>query len=243
MKTDLSGNVALVTGGSKGYGVGIASALRKKGMEVWITARNEASLNTAAQDFDLKPIRADVTSPDDWDRVFETVLDQSGRLDVLVNNAGGGINIGSLVDMTDNDVEQTIALNLTSVIFGCRRAARVMSDQKSGAIINISSICQRQAWPGWSAYSAAKSGLGQFSKCLYTELRPYGVRVTTVIPSWGATDFLETAGLTDRSPEANARSIQIEDMGDMVVTICELPQHLELQDMTLLPIIQPIEPL
>lgn len=243
MKIDLTGKVAVVTGGAKGYGAGIASALRKRGALVWITGRDETTLNQAAVQLDGQAIRADVTSPDDWDRVFETVLDQSGRLDILVNNAGSGGHIAPLIDMTDVEIEQVLAVNLTGVILGCRGAARMMRAQQSGTIINVSSVCQRHAWPGWSVYSAAKAGVGQFSNCLYTELREYGVRVTTLIPSWGATGFLQSAGLNERTLEENARCIQAEELGDLVITICELPAHLEIQDLTLWPLIQGVEPL
>jgi short-subunit dehydrogenase len=118
-----------------------------------------------------------------------------------------------------------------------------MKRQRSGTIVNVSSVCQRQAWPGWSMYSAAKAGLAQLSNCLYTELRPFGVRVTTVIPSWGATQFLDAANLPGRSPEEDALCIQPEELGDLVVTVCELPAHLALQDLTLWPLIQQVEPL
>jgi NAD(P)-dependent dehydrogenase (short-subunit alcohol dehydrogenase family) len=243
MKTDLQGKVAVVTGGAKGYGRGIAAALRQKGVQVWITGRDETALHDAARQLDVQAIRADVTSPADWDRVFEVVLGQHGRLDILVNNAGSGGHIAPLIDLTDAEILQTMLVDLTGIILGCRRAAQVMRDQKSGTIINVSSVCQHHAWPGWSVYSAAKAGVGQFSKCLYTELREYGVRVTTLIPSWGATGFLSAAGLPDRSKADNARCIQAEELGDLVVTICELPSHLEIQDLTLWPLIQRVEPL
>lgn len=243
MRTDLRGATAVVTGGAKGYGAGIAAALRAKGVNVWITGRDEAALEAAASRLGVRAMRADVTSPADWDRLFDAVLGESGRLDILVNNAGAGVRIAHLTEMTDQEIEESILLNLTGAILGCRRAAPVMKEQRSGTIINVSSACQKEAWPGWSVYSAAKAGLAQFSNCLYTELREFGVRVTTLIPSWGATGFLEAASLRPFSPELAARCIQPEDIGDLVVTICELPPHLEIQDLTLWPLVQKVEPL
>ena len=128
--------IAIVTGGSKGYGAGIAEALAKAGAKVWITGRDQQALDAAA------------------------------------------------------------ALNLAGPLYGCRRAAKVMAAQKSGIILNISSGCALHAWPGWGPYSAAKAGLNQFSHCLYTELREAGVRVTTITPYWGATDFVAAAGIS-----------------------------------------------
>jgi NAD(P)-dependent dehydrogenase (short-subunit alcohol dehydrogenase family) len=239
----LSNKSAIVTGGAKGFGAGIAAALRKRGAKVWITGRDGETLDRAAAEHDVTAIRADVTSTADWDRVCETVLAEAGRIDVLVNNAGAGVRIAPLADMTDAEIEKAIAVNLTGAIFGCQRVARVMTKAASGTIVNVSSVCQRQAWPGFSVYSAAKAGLGQLSNCLYTELREHGVRVTTLIPSWGATGFAEAAGLPSRSPQDAARCIQPEELGEMVAAVCELPEHLEIQDLTLMPTIQKIEPL
>ena len=243
MKTDLSGKIAIVTGGSKGYGSGIAAALQRKGVEVWITGRDQAALARTADSLGVRWFRADVTSAADWDHLFEAVLGEAGRLDILVNNAGGGIRIAPLTETADDEILQSIAVNLTGAVLGCKRAARVMAGQRSGTMINVSSVCQRQAWPGWSVYSAAKAGLAQLSNCLYTELRDKGVRVTTLIPSWGATEFLQAANLKPFDPDTSARCIQPEELGDLVVTICELPPHLEMQDVTLWPLVQKVEPL
>jgi NAD(P)-dependent dehydrogenase (short-subunit alcohol dehydrogenase family) len=243
MKTDLSGKTAIVTGGAKGYGAGMAAALTARGANVWITGRDQAALDAAASNLGVHALRADVTSPTDWDRVFEAVLAETGRIDVLVNNAGSAIRVADVTDTTDREIEESIAVNLTGAIFGCKRAAEVMKRQASGTIINVSSVCQNQAWPGWSTYSAAKAGLAQFSTGLYTELRGYGVRVTTLVPSWGATNFLDAAGLKPFSMELAEQCIQPEDLGDLVVIICELPPHLEIQDLTVWPLVQKVEPL
>jgi NAD(P)-dependent dehydrogenase (short-subunit alcohol dehydrogenase family) len=243
MKTDLAGKTAIVTGGAKGYGEGIAAALAAKGVGVWITGRDMAALEAAAAKLGVHAFRADAALARDWDRLFEAVLGETGRLDVLVNNAGGGIRIAPVTDTTDEEIEQSIAINLTGAILGCRRAAQVMKQQRSGTIINVSSVCQKQAWPGWSVYSATKAGIAEFSDCLYTELREHGVRVTTLIPSWGATGFLDAANLPPFSDDVAAQCIQPAELGDLVVTICELPAHLEIQDLTLWPLVQKVVPL
>ena len=243
MKTELSNKTAIVTGGAKGYGAGIARALKDKGVNVWITGRDRTALDAVAAELGVSAVRADVTSSEDWDRVFDAVCRDGGGLDILVNNAGAGIRIAPLAETTDEEIRQSIAVNLTGAILGCRRAAKVMGRQKSGTIINVSSACQRQAWPGFAAYSAAKAGLGQLSNCLYTELRDRGVRVTTLIPSWGATGFAEAAGLDPPTAEVQAKSIQPRELGDLVVSICELPAHIEMQDVTVWPLVQKVEPL
>jgi len=243
MSQDLQDRIAIITGGSKGYGAGIAEALARRGADVWIAARGQESLDAAAERLGVHGVRADVTRGDDWDRLFERVLGQAGRLDILVNNAGAGIRIAPLAEQTDAEIEQAVAVNLTSSLLGCRRAAAVMRQQGSGTIVNVSSACQCEAWPGWAAYSAAKAGLAQAGKCLYTELRAQGVRVTTIVPSWGATDFLRAANLPARDPQTAAKCIQPTELGKIVADICALPGHLEVQELILWPLVQEVVPL
>lgn len=241
--TEIQGQVAIVTGASRGYGLGIARSLRRAGAEVWITGRDEKTLARAAEKHGLHACQADVTAADDWDRLFDRVLAKHDRLDILVNNAGAGIRVAPLVEQTDDEVLRSIGLNLTGQIFGCRRAAQQMKQQRRGTIVNVASVCARVAWPEWSVYSAAKAGMVQFGKCLYAELREHGVRVTTVMPSWGATDFLAVAELGGHDAETAARCIQPDDMGAMIVQICELPSHLAIQDVTLWPLVQTLDSL
>ena len=115
-----------------------------------------------------------------------------------------------------------------------------MRRQGDGLIINIGSACSTHAWPGWSVYSAAKAGLLQFSRCLLTELRPHGVRVTSVLPSWGQTDFTDAAGLPPRDPEVLARCIAPADLGRLVVDLARLPAHLVAEEIKLWPMVQPM---
>jgi NAD(P)-dependent dehydrogenase (short-subunit alcohol dehydrogenase family) len=243
MSNSLTNNTAIVTGGSKGYGFGIAGALRKEGVEVGITGRDEKALKAAATKLDVHAVTADVTSAGDWDRVFAKVLAAGLKLDILVNNAGGGVKIAPMTEQTDESISQIVALNLTGQLYGCRRAAKIMREQKSGIIINISSACAIHAWPGWGPYSAAKAGLNQFSHCLYAELRAAGVRVTTITPSWGATDFTRAAGIPGHSDDVRQKAMQPEDMGQLVLDICRTPAHLVLPDITVQPLVQQIEPM
>ena len=243
MTQELNGNVALVTGGAKGFGRGIAVALRKAGATVFITGRDQVALDEAAMAIGVIGIRADATSPLDWDRVVEAVLNRSGRIDILVNNAGGGVRIAATEDQTDESIAEVIALNLNGPIYGCRRIAPLLRRQKSGTIINISSSAAHHAWPTWGVYGAAKAGLNHFSKSLYVELRPHGVRVTTISPSWGATDFLGAAGMEAMNPDTVSRSIQPAELGKLVTDVCLLPAHLCIQETILWPMVQDVSPM
>jgi len=243
MNTPLLGKVAIVTGGAKGFGRGIAGALKTAGARVYVTGRDEAALAATARDLGLTAIAADATSAADWDRAIAQVLGEAGRIDILVNNAGGGIRIAPTEEQTDASIEAILALNLTSVLYGCRRVAPLFRRQKSGTIVNISSSVAHHAWPTWGVYGAAKAGVNQFSKSLYLELRPHGARVTTISPSWGATGFTDAAGLGAREASVLASSIQPSEIGELVVQVCSLPAHLCIQETILWPLVQEVNPL
>ncbi len=240
--TSITGQVAIVTGGSRGYGEGIAQRLREAGVDVWITARDGDALQQTAERIGCRPFVADVTRGADWDRLFEEVLRERGRLDILVNNAGAGVNIAPLDEQSDREIEASIDINLLGPLLGCRRAAPLMKAQKSGIIINISSVCALYAWPGYGPYSAAKAGLNQLGHCLHVELRESGVRATTITPSWGATGFAEAAGCAVQQTEVRRKVMQPLEMGDLVVQVVSMPAHLAIPDITTLPLIQEIMP-
>ena len=230
----------IVTGGSGGYGKGIAKAFRDAGAEVWITGRNERKLNETAEELAVHAFRADASCGKDWDALMEAV----GSVDILINNAGFGGRILPTAEQKDEDIIATIQTNLTGAILGSARAARIMREKKSGMIINISSVCALYAWPAWSVYTAAKAGLAKFSHGLYTELRPFGVRVLCVTPSWGKTDFNEAAQIPGAlTTELLEQSIAPEELGGLIRNLAELPDHLGVPDITIQPMVQDICPM
>jgi NAD(P)-dependent dehydrogenase (short-subunit alcohol dehydrogenase family) len=243
MGESIRGKVAIVTGASKGYGLGIATVLAEGGAEVWMTARGGEALGKAAEGLGGRAVPADVGVSADWDRVFAAVMKSSGRVDILVNNAGAGVAVLPLDEQSDAQVDEAVAVNLTGAMYGCRRAAAIMKKQRSGSIVNVASVCAVEAWPGFSVYSAAKAGLLQLSRCLHTELRPFGVRVSCLVPSWGATDWSTSAGLPEMDRETRARSIQPLELGRVVADLCTLPVHLVVQEMVLWPMVQEVIPL
>lgn len=240
MNQSMKDHVVIVTGGSRGYGAGIAQAFALEGAGVWITGRDEAKLRATAERIGATPFVADVADGGAWDRLIESVVRKSGRLDVLVNNAGEGVKIGPVSEQTDEEIARSLASNLTGAMLGSRRAAAIMTKQGSGLIVNIGSACSTHAWPGWSVYSAAKAGLLQFSRCLLTELRPHGIRVTSVLPSWGQTDFTEGANLPPRDADILAKCISPADLGTLLVQIARMPAHLVTEEIKLWPMVQPL---
>ena len=231
----------LVTGGTDGYGRGIAAVLAAAGAHVTVTGRNPAKLETVAKELGVRAIRADVASGADWDRV----LAECGDLDALVNNAGAGGRIAPVAEQTDVEIEATIATNLVGAMLGCRRVGATMAARGSGTIVNVSSVCAIYAWPGWSVYTAAKAGLAKFSHGLYTELRPHGVRVTCLTPSWGRTGFNKAAGIAGASedPALAEKCTSPEELGAIVKSILETPEHLAIPDLVVQPMVQDICPM
>ena len=238
---NLNQKKAVVTGGDGGYGYGIAKVLKRAGCEVWITGRNPEKVEKAAEELGVHGLVADASKAKDWDRVMA----ETEGFDVLINNAGFGGDLVPVADQSDENIERVIATNLTGVILGCTRAARHMIKQKSGSIINISSVCAYYAWPTWSVYTAAKAGLSKFSKGLYTELRPYGIRVMCLTPSWGNTDFCKTAHFSGASedPDLAPKCTTPEQLGQVVLNMLQTPDHLAMVDVTVIPTVQEISPM
>lgn len=231
--------VVLITGASSGYGKAIAKAFKDNGDTVIMTARNAEKLEQARAEVggDLA-FSMDVTKPEDWENAVNTIKEKYGRLDVLVNNAGGGVTIKEVSKFSIEEIDATIKLNLNSVIYGCRAFADMMKEQKNGTIINISSVCARQCWPEWSVYAAAKAGVLNFSKGMYLEMQPHNVRVTCVIPSSASTGFQSACGIGETSDK-----LMPEDIAETVLYVANLPQRAVVEDVTVWGIDKQVNPL
>ena len=234
----IEGKKIIITGGATGYGYGDARALKAAGGEVWIVGRRLERLRKAAEELGVRFIQGDITRGEDWDRIMETV----GEVDILVNNAGIAVKVEPLLSFSDEEIFRSINGNLTGAILGCRRVAEKMVARKSGLIINVTSVCSHYGWPGFACYTAAKAGLDMFSRALYTELRPHNVRVTVLTPSWGATEFGIAANLPPTGKELAAKMMSPDQMGELVRYICDFPEHLEVPEIMVQPLVQEIIP-
>ncbi len=240
---NVNDKVVIITGGATGYGYGTAKTLKAQGAEVWITGRRGDLLEKSASELGVNYKVGDVTKSKDWDELANTVISKSGRIDILVNNAGAAVCRQDIELQSDEIIEYSIALNLISAIYGTKRVLPYMKKQKSGLIINVSSTCCHYSWKGWSVYSAAKGGLFQFSKGVQLEVQDEGVRVTFLAPSWGDTSFIEVGGLQAWDDDVKDKVISPEDFGNVVLDICNLPEHLFYRDITFIPLVQKINPL
>ncbi len=231
--------IILITGASSGYGKATAKAFKENGDVVIMTARNFEKLEVARKEVngDLA-FSMDVTNPKDWENAVSIVKEKYGRIDVLVNNAGGGVAIKEVIEFTTEEIDEIIKLNLNSVIYGSRAFAEMMKLQKCGTIINISSVCARQCWPAWSVYAAAKAGVLNFSKGMYLEMQPYNVRVTCVVPSSASTGFQSACGIGETTDQ-----LLPEDIAETVLYVANLPQRAVVEDVTVWGIDKQVNPL
>lgn len=190
----LQGQVAVVTGASRGIGRAAALALAAEGATVVV---NYASSSQAADAVvaeitatggEAVALQADVAQADQVDALFNTVMEKYGRVDVLVNNAGIARDT-LLLRMKLEDWQAVIDLNLTGVFLCTRVASKIMLKQRSGRIINITSVVGEMGNPGQANYSAAKAGVIGFTKTVAKELASRGITVNAVAPGFIATDM------------------------------------------------------
>jgi 3-oxoacyl-[acyl-carrier protein] reductase len=182
--TELSGRVALVTGGSKGIGAAIVKSLAGAGASVVSTSRSGAGETIP----NVRHASADVRNPADAARVVEEAVAEFGGLDVLVNNAGIG-HFGAVADMPVEQWHDVIDTNLSGVFYCCHAAIPHLQRRGGGWIINISSLASKNAFAGGAAYCASKAALNQFSESLMQEVRHDNIRVSCVLPGSVETGF------------------------------------------------------
>jgi len=182
--------VWFITGSSRGLGRSLTEAVLAKGYRVAATARNPEQLNDLVVKYPnlIKTIKLDVTNKEQIYQAVASALDHFGKIDVLVNNAGFGI-IGAAEGFTDEQVRSQLETNLYAPIEITRAVLPHMRKQRSGRILQISSIGGRVGGPGFTIYQAAKFGLGGFTEALAKEITPLGIRVTSVEPGGFRTDW------------------------------------------------------
>lgn len=179
---ELSGKIALVTGGTKGAGRAIAERLLKAGATVIITARNAPEKENP----DLHFISSDLSKAEDARKLVSKVLSAYGRVDILVNNLGSSVTpAGGFVALTDEDWESTLQANLLASVRLDKGFLPQMIERRNGVIIHIASIQGKlPLYDSTLPYAASKAALINYSKSLSNEVTPKGVRVLTVSPGW-----------------------------------------------------------
>lgn len=190
---DLTGKVALVTGGSRGLGQGIARALAEAGADIAVAGMatpTETETMVRALGRRFVSIAADLASIEPVDRIVAETLAGAGRIDILVNNAGI-IRRADAVDFTEKDWDDVIDVNLKSAFFLAQAVGRVLIAQGSGKIINIASMLSFQGGIRVPSYAASKSGIAGITRLLACEWAGKGVNVNAIAPGYMATDNTE----------------------------------------------------
>lgn len=211
----LAGKKALVTGASRGIGQVIAVAFAEAGADVALAARGAEGLAATAKqvrDFGREAfeIPADLTSQEASTAVVTEAIGKLGRLDVVVNNAGGSNFVVPFLDMRPSGWEKVLRLNLDATMWISQAAGAHMTSRGSGSVINVASVAGLAAAPFLAPYGAAKAAVVSLTKTLATEWGRAGVRVNALCPGWTATDL--NRGLWD-TPDGGQATIANVPMG------------------------------
>ncbi|MBX2945100.1 MAG: SDR family oxidoreductase [Cyclobacteriaceae bacterium] len=204
--------IAIVTGGSSGIGFAIAKKFTEQNIHTIIVGRDQQKLNevTALLGSNSEGISFDVTNLSGLPELVNSIVKKHGQVDILVNNAG--INMKkSALEVTDQEFQNILLTNLTSVFAITREVAKNMIANKSGSIINISSMAAQYGLPGVVAYAASKTAIEGITRTLAVELSPHGVRVNCIAPGFIATKMSATA--LNGDPERRQKVLSRTPMG------------------------------
>ncbi len=236
----LDGKVAIVTGGGSGIGKGIAKAFADEGCSVVIAARNADRLNAAAAELSsggatVIAIPTDVTSEDQVISLFAKTMDQFGKLDVLVNNSGA-FDGGPVEELTMEQWQKVIDVNVTGPFLGSREAFKIMKKQGGGRIINIGSIAAQKPRHSSSPYTTSKHAVWGLTQSLALEGRDHGIAVSALHPGNVMVERRgdgKSATGRDEGPEP---LISTEDMGRTALLMATLPPGSNMLEAIVLPL-------
>jgi len=217
--TDLRNKVAYITGGSKGIGLGVARQLLKEGMRVAISGRTETTLAKAAETLgggeQVLPVRSDVGVLAAEQKAVKKILEQWGQIDLVLANAGVG-HFAPVDELSEKDWREMIDTNLNGVFHTLKASVEALKASR-GYYITLASLAGTNFFASGAGYNATKFGVVGFTQAAMLDLRPYDIKVTTIMPGSVATYF------NDHTPsEKDAWKIQPEDLGDLVVDLLKI---------------------
>jgi 3-oxoacyl-[acyl-carrier protein] reductase len=219
---NIQNKTAIITGGTKGIGYGIAEAMLREDMNVLITGRSDSSVNSALSKLrdigkgKVEGQAADVRNLSAMKAAVDAAAKHFGGLDILIANAGIG-HFGSIEEITEEQWRETIDVNLTGVFNSVKASLDKLKASDSPYLITIASLAGTNFFAGGSAYNASKFGLVGFTQAMMLDLRHKGINVSTIMPGSVATHF------NDRTPtKADSWKIQPEDLGKMVIDLLKM---------------------
>jgi NAD(P)-dependent dehydrogenase (short-subunit alcohol dehydrogenase family) len=235
---ELSGQVAVITGGARGIGAAIGRRLAGMGVVVVLTARDAAQLNQVAREIEATGGKAEVADFDlrEEAAVMEfaaSIRQRHGRCDILVNNAGVGKIGAPLHEMSPEDWDTVMETNLRGPYLMIRAFAPMMIEARGGHIINISSLAGHNPLKNGAAYAASKWGLNGLTYSVAEELREYGVRVSVIAPGSVNTGFSGSGG---KNPD---RKIQPDDVANVVAMLVQQSPQSFVSEVLLRPTFKP----
>lgn len=235
---DLKSKIALITGGTKGIGYGVAEAMMREGMNVAITSRTKEAAEEAAKELNSKVVdggkafglEADVRDYESQRKAADAVVKKFGKIDIVIANAGLG-HFASVEDLTIEQWQETIDTNLSGPFYTLKATLDQLKNNK-GYYITISSLAGTNFFKGGSAYNASKFGVTGFTQAAMLDLRDYGIKATTIMPGSVSTHFNG-----NEPDEKDSWKIQIEDIGKLVIDLLKmhprtLPSKIEVRPTT-----------
>ena len=194
----LDGKVALITGGTRGIGRGIAEAYLREGAKVAVNGRSKDKGEQALQEFGAGEraafLQGDVMQQNDVEAIVDGTVERFGRIDILVNNAGGSFDNANVVDADPETFEAVLRWNVMSTFWATKRALNYMIPQSFGRIINMSSVEGKHGKPGISAYVTSKHAINGFTKSVAKEVAQYNITANSLCPGLILTDIFMAEG-------------------------------------------------
>lgn len=240
MKKAFQGRVVCITGAGRGLGLALAEAFSAEGASLVLGARTSSEIDDVASRLgNALAVQTDVRVAEDLARLVDAAVAEFGRLDIMVNNAGLAV-YGPVESTTPDAVDAMIDTNVKGVIYGSQAAFRVMKEQKSGLIVNISSIAGKLHLPNEAVYNASKWAVNGFTGTLRLEAAPHNVRVSCVCPGgidtpfWRAMDFYPFP----EGVEPAVDFMRPEEVAQSVVELARKSDRYVVPEMVMVPLVR-----
>ena len=250
MQVRLDGRNAIITGGSAGIGKAIAKSFLTSGANVAIVARRSEVLMAAKAEIEAEgkvmgtsgrviALSADIRNSEECEKVIAKTKAAFGRIDVLVNNAGGAHGHEPLAEGDVKDWDEMIDSNVKGLLYMSRLVVPGMRERNRGQVVNVSSIAGKETYANGVVYCAAKAAVEAISKGMRLELNPFGIRVTNIAPGAVETNFstVRFKGDTDKADAVyrGYQPLSANDIADVIAQSVWAPSHVQLADVLIFP--------
>jgi len=237
--------IVLITGATSGFGEATAEKFAKAGYKVIVTGRRRERLNALKARLsgcDILPLCFDVTQKADVFQAIASLPEEYKNIDILVNNAGLALGLECANEANLDDWETMIDTNIKGLLYVTKAVLPIMVERKSGYIFNLGSTAGTWPYQGGNVYGATKAFVRQFSLNLRTDLKGTHVRVTNIEPGMAQTEFSDIRFKGDKAKAdavyANSTPLSKEDIANTIFTLAELPAHVNVNTIEIMPTVQ-----